>query len=373
MTTLESAVNILKCHTPDAAPLRFDWRQFAYTDGSLVQGNTQGPGIGAAVYVPSHSNDDEGELTPIDCAYYAEGGHDPACVNTINRAELAGLAVAISKGHLNIATDSMASIYQCQRMNTRPQDMREHRHASLITHINNLITQSTEPVHLWKVKSHIGIVGNERADEGAVAVAKGTAPTQSNDAEHKFHMASNDRQSHVLAIHSNNMKRGGKKPTQGALQTSYLPLANIAETLKSRSHNLHKLGQSNQNTMYFSSWQKVANTIDSKQSHAFMTSKLIRPAERKLAIQYRYGLLYTQKLAQRYKHCTSNKCILCGEADGGHHAVSGCKQLMAAVTKRHNGAGTEIVEAISKGTRAGELIMSDVGMRKRRTRNEIPG
>ncbi len=32
---------------------------------------------------------------------------------------------------------------------------------------------SPEPVHLWKVKSHIGVVGNEIADNIAKGVAKG--------------------------------------------------------------------------------------------------------------------------------------------------------------------------------------------------------
>jgi hypothetical protein len=61
--------------------------------------------------------------------------------------------------------------------------MREHRHLALIQDIVKSVTNSTCIVHLWKVKSHIGIVGNEIADVTAVAVSKGL--THSEDVKKK--------------------------------------------------------------------------------------------------------------------------------------------------------------------------------------------
>ena len=55
-----------------------------------------------------------------------------------------------------------------------------------------------------------------------------------------------------------------------------------------------------------------------------------------------------------------------GEPDGGHHAVSGCRQLSKATTLRHNEAGTAIVEAIQAGVKGNQLVAADIGVNKRR-------
>jgi len=386
-TITDRSIQLLTTHLPPTHPLRYNWTDFVYTDGSVTPAQPNTPGIGAAVYIPPQNTaatstqpqhdetmaDDEGQPIAIDCAYHAN--HEdaaPACVNTINRAELAGIATAIQKGHVNIATDSLASMFQCQKMNNRPQDMKEHRHHNIIQHIIRTAAASPSPIHLWKVKSHIGIVGNEWADEVAVAVATGEELPE--HAQHEtFDMDSNNRR-HMFWPYippppqpqPNPAKPHQSMQTANAQQARpiHTPLANLAETLKDRSHNLHKLGQSNVNTTYFAGWQRMSDQINHKYSHAFMTSTLISSQERRHAIQYRNGLLYTQKLAKRYNHTTTSKCLLCDMEDGGHHAVSACPAVNAAVIKRHNQAGREIVKAISRGTHAKELIMSDVGMKK---------
>lgn len=103
-----------------------------------------------------------------------------------------------------------------------------------------------------------------------------------------------------------------------------------------------------------------------------MTSTTVKSRQRKLAIQYRYGLLPTNKLLHRYKKAPSNQCPLCGLDDGGHHAVSGCRQLSEPVTLRHNTAASAIVEAINAGTKGGQLVSADVGVNKRRRAKGIP-
>jgi len=81
---------------------------------------------------------------------------------------------AVEQGATQIATDSLCSIFQSMRMLMRPQDMHEHRHAHLIKTIVDKIASGQHVVHIYKVKSHIGIVGNETADEIATGVAHGT-------------------------------------------------------------------------------------------------------------------------------------------------------------------------------------------------------
>jgi ribonuclease HI len=131
---------LVKLHMP-LPPLLHDWREFIYTDGSLLSEDAHVfPGIGAAVYVPANEDKQRAEeIIAVDCHYESEPG-SPACVNTINRAELAAIRVAVAKGttlsddtgdiDIHIATDSLASIFQVRRATTRPQDMREHIHLS---------------------------------------------------------------------------------------------------------------------------------------------------------------------------------------------------------------------------------------------------
>ena len=70
-------------------------------------------------------------------------------------------------------------------------------------------------------------------------------------------------------------------------------------------------------------------------------------------------------MLHRYKLSSTDSCPLCGQHDGGHHALSACPSLYGAVTKRHNDAGSLIVQAIHEGDRAAELVMSDVGLSRR--------
>jgi ribonuclease HI len=64
-------------------------------------------------------------------------------------------------------------------------------HLRLLKHIVSTITDSAYTVHLWKVKSHVGIVGNEKADETAVAVSKGLGSQEHADFEEYKHPSNN--------------------------------------------------------------------------------------------------------------------------------------------------------------------------------------
>jgi hypothetical protein len=79
-------------------------------------------------------------------------------------------------------------MYQIDRATRSPQDMREHRHRRLIQDTISQITGQEDAdlpmrVHIWKVNSHIGVIGNEYADAIAVAVAKDQVRTLGTDIE----------------------------------------------------------------------------------------------------------------------------------------------------------------------------------------------
>jgi hypothetical protein len=137
-------------------------------------------------------------------------------------------------------------------------------------------------------------------------------------------------------------------------------------------HHRRKIGMSDTSTTYYSSWQSKLNIIDETHSHMFMTSSKVTPTQRKRVLQYRYGLLPTNKLLYRYKKVKSTACPLWGGADGGHHALSSCPALRKAVTLRHNDAGTAILKAIHRGYKGRLLLTSDVGWRKRHDKETEP-
>jgi len=190
-----------------------------YTDGSYLPEKPEGaPGIGAAVYVPGS------EPIPVACEWTGEGA-DPTSCNTISRAELAAIDVSVNQqweagqrrdGSLHIATDSLGSIYGISKMLNRPQDVREHRHLALLKSIAHGIQEAPGTLHLWKVTSHTGQVGNETADRTAVAVATGEA-----EAALQCETPSNNRSAMNWAYHKKSEQDSQGKPftTLAPLQT----------------------------------------------------------------------------------------------------------------------------------------------------------
>ncbi len=93
--------------------------------------------------------------------------------NTVHRAELAGIAAAISHDYFLIATDSENSMRQVRKQIRYPELQTYHiHHNSLETIIKAIRNTATLSVKFLKVKAHSGIIVNERADQIANHVAK---------------------------------------------------------------------------------------------------------------------------------------------------------------------------------------------------------
>lgn len=264
-------------------------------------------------------------------------------------------------GSLHIATDSLGSIHAIAKLVARPQDVREHIHLSILQSIVQAIQDAPGPVHLWKVESHIGVVGNERADKAAVAVAKGEAEGGT------YSKPSNDR----TAVYWPHVEEQSTV-ADGQLTRKFVPLATLGDALRNVAHACRRLGSAPTTGVYASSWQRVTDQIDHQTSHAFITSSRVSYQARKLALQYRWGLLPTMRWMQKIGKSITMACPLCGVEDGGHHAVSACPAVSTAVTRRHNDAGTEIMEAILRGKCGECIMMTDVGLQKRRPDTELP-
>ena len=79
---------------------------------------------------------------------------------TINRVELAGIAVALINELTHIATDSAGVLWQIKKSIRYPQRMKWHKHANLLESTVHHIQQSKDTIHLYRVKAHAGILGN---------------------------------------------------------------------------------------------------------------------------------------------------------------------------------------------------------------------
>ena len=100
--------------------------------------------------------------------------------------ELAAIAAAVIHGYSHIATDSFTSLHQIKEQLPHPNLHRHHYiQGDILQSIAKAIRHSPSPIHLFKVKSHAGIIGNEHAD----ALAKKSATTCSDIADTSIRIA----------------------------------------------------------------------------------------------------------------------------------------------------------------------------------------
>ena len=100
--------------------------------------------------------------------------------NTIDRAELTGIAVALTNKYTQIATDNACSLSQIIKQLFFPEMQRDHIHSDLLEQTVSMLYASQEPIFFYTVKAHSGSAGNECAD----AIAKHSAL---HDGGHAMH------------------------------------------------------------------------------------------------------------------------------------------------------------------------------------------
>jgi ribonuclease HI len=276
--------------------------------------------------------------------------------HTITRAELSAILAALTwlldyeDRDITIMTDSLTSLYLIQKCLRCPMRLRGHTHNDIVTAIvDSLKSRSTKGLQtcFYKVKAHIGISGNEKADKAAVQVAKGATPdvTPILDVPH-----AGGKLTYTIAEARRLSER--KRPRAGvdSHATSYHVIPDQDKTLKAKMHHHLRLGHSNIDTLYFKLWGAVATrALRSVSNHMWEAQTLPFRAIRHI-LQYRSGLLRNEKLRKRFARtpqpdCTGN-CPLCGKPDSAGHILGGCTHPhpKGQIIKRH----TQQVRAIYK-------------------------
>jgi ribonuclease HI len=364
-TTLEDLEQQLPQSMLVPPPLRHNWKEFVYTDGSYkptgrstspADAACDAPGIGAGVYFPPQAADeDDDRAIPV----IPLGECQPQ--NTINRAELVGILTALKHGANRIATDSLTSMYQIKKMLRRPQDLTNHQHCQLIKEIAGHIMTAEQKTTLHKVKGHSSIIGNEKADEVAKAAATGETPYEECE---KYDTPSNDRDAQYWPYEIKWQNHWERLQGQRRLidrVKRLRPMADLQDSVRKHCHHTSRFGLSNRNTCYFEAFKKIEGSLDLAASNAFMAPGKVTYAERKTALRYRYGTLWTRKMAYRCGHAPSSKCLLCGDEDGGHHTASGCPALKAMYINRHNKVGRLIMTRVLRGRKGAFVLQMDLG------------
>ncbi|KAI8463723.1 MAG: hypothetical protein J3K34DRAFT_494341 [Monoraphidium minutum] len=344
-------------------PLRLDWERIVYTDGSFIpldQRPEGAPGIGAACFVPGRDG------CP-DVAVAIDPRELGGAENTIYRAKQVAVGVALQAGALVIASDSAGVLSLLRRGVFAPQDIGgEHRHARMAAALAEWATRAGVPVTLCKVKSHSGVVGNERADRIATRVAKGLDPDNvaslqaagSLPAALSVNPPSNDRH-RMMWLSVVDAERDGAAEGPARVMRS---LPNAREALQGHLRRVLGMGLCATDTVYYKLWRgAIARDLHGNSCLVNVDPSLVTFAEGRTMMRLRTGTQWTAKQAVRCGRARSDACGLCGQPDGGTHAAMACPATKKQRIARHNAAGRLVLRALAGGRLGAGLCMADVG------------
>ena len=290
-----------------------------------------------------------------------------SCTNTINRAELAAIHQALIHPDvaelgeaIHIYTDSLCSIYMIRRILDAPWTLRESKHYVLLQNILNALLARAENggiTHIYKVKSHTGIKGNDVADKKAKEAA--TDPSKRTQIMETSDNSPYDKRTWAsLAPARQNTAPEATNPTPSV---QYLP--SLLDGVKKAIAPKHSGGLAAKRGVFATAWA-MAVPLTHKPSNAHMwKDSQIKWGQIMRTMKARWGLLWNQKLAYRCKRALSPNCPLCGQMDSIGHMLGGCSHVEAAAMKiaRHDQSVKLIQKAIALGPMGGFYMIMDAG------------
>jgi hypothetical protein len=231
--------------------------------------------------------------------------------NTITRAELAGLEAAtyhpaLQHPQQHQLTDSASSLWQVHRALFRPYTLTFHPHRLMIQHITKGLLDRIQLGHnflIGKVKAHIGVRGNEKADRLAKKAAEGKSLNYLSPMQ--------DQPFHSLWWPH-------RCRTDSEIWQPQYPLKQCKRRSMGSMHGSRPKG------IYQQAWEGLAMHMEPG-SKAYIHAGSIPGAWRKAVMKFWNGCLYNQKIAFRLGHSMTDKCPLCGQPDSAGHMLGECK------------------------------------------------
>lgn len=341
----------------------------AYTDGSCLPSKDGQPQrLGGAAICTYQATEKVIQVHP----------QGRGVTNTINRAELVSIHQALRSAMNEESTPQVLTIYtdsQCAMSLLRKHLTDGHMHYvtihkalldDMVQTIEKLVIAGCK-VTLAKVKSHIGVAGNERADEVAVKTAQGKRVTEAIQVE--------EHADNATAF--NGVVWPCMKATNKHGKEEHNPIVNLTTSVIRACQGTCELNHCGSYTsVYAKAWRATAPQIWNK-AGSWIASRKLPWAAKRTAFKYRWGKLFTTKQAKLMNityfgmTITSNAkgealCPLCKQPDSGTHVLGGCTatpEMHALYVKRHDEAVQRIRQAISSGTCGRGTILMDAGKR----------
>ncbi len=185
--------------------------------------------------------------------------------NTINRADLTGIASALRAKCTHIATDSACSLSLIRKQFLFPELHSKHTHCKVLEQIISMINESDTPINLYKVKAHIGVIGNEFAN----AIVKHAALHNYGHGE-AFLPPSPDG---YPFAHTYWLAEEKNETTHTTTKISLAPLQNIKDKLKAHMSKHHRLGDANTNSGYYNYWKRLLTFVNLTTSISFLKTQ----------------------------------------------------------------------------------------------------
>ena len=342
--------------------LKHKSQNIIFTDGSKKKCSERGAVTGSGVYREAEEAAMSLTVNP----------NRQGMLNTITRAELAAIFVAIEHGCNNqdetIATDSKCSMDKIAKHLQNPALTTNDCHQPMLQAIVTLLANRARAglsTTLMKVKSHIGIKGSEMADQLANTAAQQVATEGQLDIDVSSKYLENFEHKYWPK------QKVKHQAYNGETTELWQHVRDLKDSLMGAIHIKMRLGQSNQDSVWFKAWADVFEHTEPKYTNAFWEMPQITASMTTNLLKTRQGNLWTMKLAfQRnmaymkgLPKASNDLCPLCHRPDSAGHMLGGCMNadMKALYIARHDKAMRHVLKQVLKGQHGGYYVIADVG------------
>ena len=307
--------------------------QRIFTDGSLMADG----GVGAAYY-------DEASGRTELLAVPGEA--------TILRAELAAILQALQDsrdrpGTVQVFTDSLLSLRLIRRWTHAPRELSEHEgYLDILDSIGTALSQRVGRTELHKVRAHVGIEGNEKADEGAKQVATGdTGATPVRTAHITHELLQREHQMFLEDSPITDTKRQLRAPVTNWLTVTRGYKCTVSDMWAGpEAAKLDKVASND--VLWHTGGKKTIYRI-------------------RHVLRSRFLEILTKAKLHRQNPTAhpDDTCDLCGRPANWFHILSLCTHadMRDFYTVRHNDAGKELARAVRSGKLGRWLTLTSFG------------